>query len=309
MKKNLKIGLIFEGDEKEYIWGSAITTYYLGEALKRLGHEVWRASVTDPANCQKVDYKNTDLIISEGAAKWLIPEEVWDSAHKKIFWWLADLYYDGTGILSSGYDAIAVNSSSGHELLKKNNIPCERIDLCAAIEMAQSPIKTDLYHNHCVYLGCHPHKTEEQMSLMFEPAQKHNFGLWGKGWEDTIYKQYHRGVLPLGEIGSLYRSSKATFLLTELRQQSRGMINNRVYEVLICGSIPISETFSHLENSDLGEFIHFASDQAAVEQILERSHSDQTMKDLAVKAIDYVKEHHTYSSRAQSFMKLWQDIV
>lgn len=151
--KLLRIGLVHEGDETNDIWGSAITTMHLEESFKKLGHQTWRASVTCNQELEGSYYEDTDLLISEGVAKWLVPENVWRGAKIKVLWWLSNLYYDREAVMGSGFDGIATNSYDEYRILSEAGVETSYIDLCAQPELATAHLLPESFTDHCVYLG------------------------------------------------------------------------------------------------------------------------------------------------------------
>ena len=301
----MRIGLLHHGNE-QYVWGSVITTLYLQKALQRMGHDVWRISVTEHQDYPALLSRKTDLIICEGVPEWQVPKGVWDTAEKKIFWWLSDLFYNIDSIVDSEFDAIATNTNQVLELLKRGKVAA-RIDLAVDKDMPFTD-SVDEYSSDVVYVGSYPHKSKEQMDEMFlKCAEVGEFSLWGSGWNDSPYKQYYKGVLPLYDIGKLYNSAKYTVLLTESRQKKRGMINNRVYESLACGCLGISEEFGQLMNSDLGEFIFFSPSKEEIIKYI-TDYNCKYMHAKRKKARIYVIEKHNYDNRANDFISLYNNL-
>lgn len=299
----LRIGLVYQGNDTDDIWGCSITTYHLAEEFKRLGHDVWRLSVSYDQDLTSILSKKTDILISEGTPEWLIKDSIWENSRIKIFWWLSELYYNQQNIQKTKFDGIVTNSISLLSYLKEKNILCRQINLCAFEKIARAPISKNIYSNYSIYLGNYPHKEPKQMSLLFEPAIAFNFGLYGNGWEKSPYKLYYNGRLPLNKLGSLYRSSPVILLLTEKRQKEKGMFNNRMYEALASGRILISEAYDFLEQSEFGEFIHFSNQKIQTTEILKQTSKDKKMKQLAEKAKKYILKNHTYKQRAKDFIE------
>lgn len=300
--KSIKIGFLYAGNYSTLPWGSAITTFYLSNAFKYLGHRTWLYSITDDSRPNLEVIKSTDLIISEGVAEWQIPNEILELKAVKIFWWLSNLFYNISAISNLNFDGIATNSRKYFDELRLKNVTVSKIDLCADETLGSAPIDKSIYDNFCVYLGKYPHKDISQTDLIFERSSQYNLGIWGTGWESSKYSNYYKGILPFSKIGSLYRSSEAAFLLTEQKQKENGMFNNRTYEILACGCNAISEKFDDLENSELGQFINFAESKEHVEEILEAIQKDKVIFSAkCLEAKKMVLEKHNYKVRAFQF--------
>ncbi|MBN1468100.1 MAG: glycosyltransferase family 1 protein [Fusobacteriaceae bacterium] len=301
----LKIGLLHHGNE-ENIWGSVITTRYLEKAFKKLGHNVWRISVTEHQDYSRILSTRTDFFVSEGVPEWQIPKGIWDFTDKKIFWWLSELFYNIKLIVKSNFDGIATNSED-FKNIENNKKMFKKIDLAVDNDILKATFDSK-YEGYCAYIGAYPHKTQEQMDKLFLPCIKYSkFGLWGYGWENSNYAKYHKGVLPIDDIGILYKSVQAALLLTEKRQQNRGMINNRVYEVLGSGCIAISEEFEYLEKSDLGKYIYFVNNENDFRDVIDNINSVEFNKN-RVEAQKYVIENHNYINRAKAFIELYKKL-
>lgn len=305
--KNIRVGFLHHGNDEE-VWGSVITTYYLEKAFQRLGCKTWRISVTMHQDYPKLLKENTDLIICEGVPEWQIPKGVWDTTDVKIFWWMSDLFYDLNTVSKSSFDAVATNSTLWETLREKGKIS-RRIDLAVDKDFAKNITKKREYECDFVYIGNYPHKSKEQMELLFKGAAKNGtLAIWGTGWDESPYSEFYKGVLPLDDIPAVYNSSRFALMLTEERQKSRGMINNRVYEVLGSGCCPICEEYPSLMTSDMGRFIHFVKTEEDIAN-LTKLDGNSEFKQLKAEAQKYVTENHNYDIRANFFIELYKEVI
>lgn len=136
-------------------------------------------------------------------------------------------------------------------LLPKLNklAPTQYIPL-AADPNVMRPIKKSTKYNHTVvYLG-HNSLTKPTLHRMLREALDYGLVIYGHNWFNAPddLKSRWRGVLPLNDVAELYSSAKIVIGTTEGKQQKLGMINNRVYETMSCGSVLISDTFDILED-------------------------------------------------------------
>lgn len=305
----MRIGLLYSGNELDSIWGAVVTTFYLSSEFKKMCYDVWRESINSINDYNKILSRPTDMLISEGVPEWMIPQDIFNNSNIKIFWWLSKLFYNEINITKTNFNGIATNSESCYNFLRKNKIKTKKIDLCVSSDIINAKINKQIFNNYCVYLGKYPHKSSEQMALIFQEAAKYNLGLWGHGWENSIYKKYYKGILEVNEIGSLYKSTEVSFLLTEQKQKESGMINNRVYEVIGSGSIPISEPYKYLENSELGEFINFVNSKEEVQEILIKAKKDNAMKEKSYRGQKFVLSKHNYKIRAKEFIQFYYSLL
>ena len=303
--KKYRIGLLHHGSEDE-IWGSVVTTYYLQKALKRLGHDVYRISVTQHHDYPKLLQKKTDFIICEGVPEWQIPKGIWDTTDKKIFWWMSDLFYNVDTIGKSNFDGFAVNSNEYLKLLEQGKVAI-RIDLAVDKDFNKGKAKKE-FKSDFAYVGNYPHKSKSQMDFMFLNSAKYgHLNLWGHGWDKSDYAEYYQEPVYYQELPNLYSSVKYAILLTEKRQMKREMFNNRVYEVLGSGGLALCEKYDALKNSDLGKYITFVKDEKDFENALKNFDSKENKK-LRKEAQKYVLTHHNYDIRAKQFIELFEKL-
>ena len=301
----MRIGLLYSGDDESRIHGSAITTYYLKEAFKWLGHDVWRWSASFGSAVPRDLISTTNMVIAEGVYHSEIPLEIWLNCKCIVLWHLSKMFYDQDTLLSAPFHAVATNSRKVWQWLSNNRRPCAYIELAAPRNFT-SAIPQDRYRALSVYLGCYPHKSEQQLALLLGPAASLDLAIWGYGWEASQYKKYHRGILPILDIGSLYKSVDVVLALTEERQKALGMINNRIYEALAAGATVISEQYPELANHELGEFIAFAaSEEDIVDLLIDIRNRRDFRRTKRVQQI--VLERHSYDERAQRFLALYRN--
>ena len=307
-----KIGLLFMGDELDEIWGSAITTLYLAEALRTRGAEVWRASATHTPNWGLVVKEPPDLLIAEGVPTKLIPPLLGGVGITKILWCLSDLFSRDDRLADSYFDGVATNSGIVLERLTREGILAKRIDLAVSSSFAISPTESG-FSPECVYLGCYPHKSNQQMDMLFRPAAKYHLSIWGYGWRASPYSEFARGPLPLISIPGLYHSASIVLALTEQRQKRLGMINNRIYEALACGAVVLSDEFPALEFSDIGKAINFVATENEARSFLERFFCDNSFNEechrRAKLGQQLVLNQHTYDRRADAFLSFYNHLA
>lgn len=305
----MRIGLLFMGNENSTIWGSAITTYYLAEALHSLGHETWRLSMgAEKTDWDKALEQRTQLVIAEGINANDIPPALWDRCDYVVLWWLSTLFYDQTGILNTPYHGIASNSAQWTAQLKSRNLIAHTIELAAPVSFADAEPHPD-YRSTTTYLGAYPLKAEAQMDLMFLPAAEHGLTIWGYGWAESPYRQWYRGPLPLLDIARLYKSVDVVLALTQHKQRDLGMINNRIFEALAAGAILISDRHPALEAHELGPFINFVDTSDQVRALLKSLPHAPVLRERARAGQKVVLANHTYRHRATEFLKLYDMLL
>ena len=308
----MRVGFLYIGNEVDEIWGSAISTLYLAEAFERQGHTVWRASATHTTNWSEFTARASDLVVSEGVPEDRIPGDVWESAHRIIFWWLSSLHYDEESIRNTRFHAIATNSRNCATALVAHGVPAAMIELAAPTSL-RSEHTGSSYRSPCVFLGTCHNKTDEQLRLLLGPATEFGLDIWGCRWEEGRYTGSYRGPLPLKDIGVLYRSAGCVLALTEERQKELGMCNNRMFEALVCGAIVISDPFPWLMEQRLGKYLQFVTSESQARRVLQRVFWDEQFRlerrTIARAGQAYVLDNHTYEHRVGEFIRLYESVA
>lgn len=307
----MRIGLLYMGNEADEIWGSAITTLYLAAALETRGHQVWRASATTTTSWQAYTSSQNDLVISEGVPSEKIPLEVWETTKKIILWCLSSLFFGPEELFQTRFHGVASNSVTLAVDLSAIGLRSKFIELAASEALAQMVSSRD-YECDCTFVGTYPHKTAEQMRLLFKPASAYRFSIWGYGWEDSVYAGWHRGALPLRDIGRLYKSATIVLALTENRQKSLLMINNRIFEALACGAVVVSDPHSGIQEHEIGQYIHFVKTEeeasAFIDQVLNDADFRAAQQTRARAGQELVLRSHTYRQRAELFELFYSEL-
>jgi len=301
----MRLGILYMGNESDRIWGGGVITHYLAEAFRGLGHEVWRASATAKSDLSSLPA--VDVLISEGVPRPMIPLAVRRKADRLVYWWLSQLFYDEDKIAQEHYDGIATNTHAAVPRLQARGLKACAIDLAASRGFAAAEPRDD-YRTVATYLGNYPHKTQAQLEAMLGPAQTFGLSVWGRGWEVSPFRACYRGILPLLDIGPLYRSAQAVMAVTESRQQQLGMINNRIFEALAAGAVVISSPHAFLSSHELGRFVHFAASPEVVSDVLARLSCDGSLRELAAEGQRCLLANHTYERRAEQFVRFFEEL-
>jgi hypothetical protein len=298
----MRIGILYMGNDSTRLWGGAVISHYLGEALRQLGHDVWRVPALDWPMWEAELKRKSDCIISHGVPATRIPNCLWEATDLTIFWWLSEAFYSAETIMRTPFDGIATNSPEGARRLSRAGRPSALIELAAPVAFSSSSPK-DEYRSFATYLGLYPHKTAAQLSLLLDPASEKGLTIWGRGWKTSSYRRFYRGILPLTEIGSLYRSVRVVLALTEERQKALGMLNNRLFEALASGAIVLSEDFPALQSHDLGRYVLLAHNANHARDLLESCASFDTGSCANPEGRACVLDRHTYHHRALEFLE------
>jgi Glycosyl transferases group 1 len=301
----MRVGVLYMGNESNRICGGGVISHYLIQAFEVLGHEAWRASATEKGDVS--DLPPVDVLISEGVPDRDIPPVVRQKCRRIVFWWLSQLFYDEHQIAEAGFDGIATNSHDAAQRLCRRGVRAHVVDLAASPLLA-SACPRDEYRTPVTYVGNYPHKRQEQLDAMLLPAVPFGLSVWGRGWHRSAFRDSYRGILPLLDIGPLYRSADAVLAITEDRQRNMGMVNNRIFEAIAAGAVVISEPHPFLANHELGRFVHFTTGPEMVRDVLERLRVDPSLRELAAEGQRCVLANHTYRQRAEEFVRFFEEL-
>lgn len=291
-----------------FVSGSEITTGYLTKAFQRL-IEPWQVLRFSPGQYNGLSSQAIDLMLIEG---WH-PElpyfvELTRKFHpnaKIIFWNLS--FYGFNGVLKLDVDGFLSNSIKNSVIL--NHLKPSKYVMLAADTLDFQRVDNER-NNEVVYLGLNNHKSEEIENLILHEAKGFNLSIYGSGWENhPEMKVYWRGKLPREEISQLYLSSNVVLGMTEERQSRAGMINNRVFEALSCGTLFISEYFSELENV-FGDLIFYSRESGDTKATLELLLRDNDRFHAHRKrAMAFIREHHTYDHRVKEILNFYTTLI
>eukprot|EP00904_Undaria_pinnatifida_P011653 jgi/Undpi1/7618/HiC_scaffold_23.g10091.m1 len=168
-----------------------------------------------------------------------------------VLFYCLDTYPSLSTVGNLDVDAFLTNSRVLLPLLQQIS-PASRLLHLAAdpLVMREVPPHPKYEDHTVVYLGQFKRTKHRIVETLIEVAPL-GLSIYGGGWdlhEDAAeLLPFWRGVLPLGDIASLYASAKVVMSTTEEQQRSLGMVNNRVFEALSCGAAVVSDSFPEME--------------------------------------------------------------
>jgi hypothetical protein len=251
----VRIVLLSPGLDEEMIWGE---TLVVRSAARRLAEVFPGATVLARGrnDLAEVTAFDPDLLISfytGPSAPWRV-DDVADRVGGITMLAVynhGDLLDDFARVRVDGY---ITNSKPAVEVLGRAR-PTRWVPLAADDDFGPTP-PDDRYRADVVYLGSggRGNKRPATTRHYLEPAQCFDFALWGSWWQRDYWEPaYHdaperndwercwRGKLPLDDVAPLYSSAKIVLNYHEDSQREWGMWNNRVFEVLACGALLISD--------------------------------------------------------------------
>ena len=306
----LRIGLhaqtLHRGDK--VVGGSEITTKGLKKAFEKYANV--ESVLRYGTNSFKQINDDLDLVVIEG---WEGDVPGFINAVKErnpstivLFWNLS--FWGLEQIIQLPVDGFLTNSSKMMEILQKH-VPTKLVMLAADPAEYFPQDATPEYAHDVVYLGMyHPHKSSDVMERMLIEASEFDFAIYGQGWDNhPELKKYWKGKLPIGHINKLYNSAKIVIGTTEDRQREAGMINNRVFESLACGSNFISEYYPELENS-FGKYIHYSKKKGDTKKVIKSILANNNSRKNKTQISNYISDNHTYDHRVKQILEFYNEI-
>jgi hypothetical protein len=228
----------------------------------------------------------------------------------KIFYYCLDPLYPGIpSILSFDVDGIITNSKILYETLQLEGIHTEYIMLAADSDSLR-PLKSVDQDCGAVYVGAGFQMITEKPELlkMLSDAIPYGLCLFGFGWESTpVFSQSWKGILPRGELANAYSRSKIVLASTIKYQDEYGMINNRIFEALSCGSLVVTEYSKTIADLFGSEIIMFKHHNESFEQIYHRLFMNYgSYEDRRIKARQEIVRKHTWDHRVVQFFEFME---
>lgn len=295
----MKIGLIHQG------WpaGSFITTRGLQRAFTKRPEidAVYRVSAAQINELPN----DLDFVFVEGfpgRRRWIQIQRI---PTRKYYWWLSTNFGRMTAqrVGETSFDHVFSNSQHCVEALAVHK-PATFLPLAFDPTMSQGATPEEKYRSEVAYLGIAGHKSKDQLRTIIEPASRFDFQLWGKGWQFTRYRKFHKGILPPDDIAKLYASTQVVLGMTEGRQKELGMINNRVFEALGCGASFVGDHFPELQSFFEDRVMTTSSQEeteAAVQRVLDNPHEfERRRKDDR----EWILQKHTYDHRVSTILQV-----
>jgi spore maturation protein CgeB len=147
--------------------------------------------------------------------------------------------------------------------------------------------------------------------------------IYGSGWNEVPeFRKYWRGVLPMTDLRAVYSGALAVLGVTMDSQREEGMINNRVFEVLACETILISDRFTDEARESLGlsegdrssNAIRFFDDATEIPGIITSiiyenlNNGGREKRESTKAARDVITAKHTYASRVVEMLAFADEI-
>lgn len=309
----IRVAILVPEYHPDSLWGEAMVAAELREALE------WRPDVSETrvfsyADAGNIDPFVPDLIFSLTA--WRQPLRfrrgvtlfyVVNFTHERM---PAGRFLTWDDALRMEADLYATNSVEGVARLGSHK-PARLLQM-AANPRLHRPLGVDpRYRAQVAYLGSYNVATKgrEPFDRYIAPAAEFDLALWGAMWQDSppALRRRWRGRLPVPHVARLYSSVDIALGFNAESQAAAGMINNRVFEVLACGALLVSDRVPAIVElfGDCAVFTEgYADTREKIAHYL--AHPDERTA-LTRRARERILTGHTYDHRARDVVAMYAD--
>lgn len=294
------------------IVGSVITTQGLKQAFLRRP-EVDKVEIFFPFDYSPMFLTKWDLVVIEG---WFLSINSFISFCRSlnpqivVLFIALDPSYPGTSVISKlDVDGYLTNSRRYVDIL--NEFAPTRYFLLAADPEIMKPLILERKHSS-VYVGAGGEMILSKPRLhemLLDAASTPGFSIFGTNWEQVPkLSSFSHGPLPQNEINLIYSQSHVVLSSTIESQKEWGMINNRVFEALACGSVLISEPFPELEEL-FGDLIIYwdplssRSLSSIIQEITSQNYSQ-----FRTNVRNHILSHHTWHHRVPLILDFFMEL-
>jgi len=144
----------------------------------------------------------------------------------------------------------------------------------------------------------------------FAARSGHRLKIWGPGWKGTEQEEFLRGdrienhLLP-----EVYSAADIVLNDHTPQMKERGLVSNRIFDTLACGSVPVSDDVAWLPD-DLREFVYLFNDQDSFDAAVNAASSETDEK--RQKRLEFARlmqEKHSFTDRAKKILNVFDQLV
>ena len=305
-------------DQSGGVVGSVITTVGLRDALLQRA-DVSAVSIFYPGTYKGYLDNIWDLVLIEG---WFPSMRDFISLTRnkfsavKIVFFCLDPGYPGLSTLETfDFDGILTNSrmlTNGSLLKEWNNDNRVAFMMLAANIKMMAPNRSISREWGAVYIGAGGNMLEYKPKLyqLLVDAIPYKLRLHGSNWDHVpLLKDIWLGPLPVDDISNAYNSAEVVLASTVQNQEDYGMINNRIFEALSCGSIVILSNYCPAIYREFGDLVLYVNATQSLPSlmgtILSSKLSADNMRKMGREAIIM---RHSWSHRAVDVINFYHQI-
>lgn len=248
---------------------------YIGFKLQEEGHEVtvaeqlngsrWTEETLKVIQDQKFDATYFEMLDSQTfqlLEKSNIPKKILCYTSKGIF----DSFEDIIQFKDRYFTSILTNSKVMQGLFLNNSIQSEFFEYYPAPLFDREITFQSKYNFKYTYLGGGFQRLVKpeyklESDIIYNNPEVVKFG---NGWTNV---PNYRGILPQGDIGTLYHSSEISIGTIEPSQRKKGMINNRFSEMMKSGTTIAAINYGNVDYYGGEEFIQFINSSKDLKEV------------------------------------------
>lgn len=294
------------------IVGSVITTDGLKAAFKKR-NEINKVETFYPFSYNNLFDTKWDLIIIEG---WfmMINEFILISRSKFpdvviIFFCLDPIFPGMDEVKLFDVDGYFTNSRIIEKQLSII-LPTQYI-LLAANPDIMKPNMNITKKIGAIYVGAGGGMIKYKPKLLktLQTAIPYGLRVYGSNWDEVpSMKDVWFGPLPKDELNIAYSSAHIIIASAIEEQTKYGMVNNRIFEALSCGSVVLSD-YSEAVEELAGDVLLLAKDSYEVDNIMKSILSNPEIAlDYGKRSREYIIQKHTWEHRSVEIMDFYWNI-
>ncbi|MFH1845156.1 MAG: glycosyltransferase [bacterium] len=309
----IKVAILVPYHHPGCMWGEAMNGEDLREAFE------WRpdvnaAKIFSYATARELDHFKPDLLLSWTA--WRYPLQ-YQSAVSLFFivnytheFMPAGRFHTWEDALRLDADLYAANSSEAVQRLGEFK-PASLLHLAANPRVHRPQAAYPEYRSQVTYLGSYNPGTKGQsvFDRYIVPATEFDLSLWGEMWERSpdLLRKHWQGKLPIPDIGKLYSSVDIAIGFNAQSQAAANMVNNRVFEVLSCGALLVSDRVPAIE-AMFGDSAVFTDGYGDLRDKLAHYLENPSEREAITRhARERIMAGHTYDHRAREIIAMFAD--
>lgn len=309
----IRVAILTPRYAADCLWGEAMISSELREALE-WRPDVREARVFSYADADEMAGWAPDLVFSFTAWRWPLrfPRAITlfyvvNFTHElmppgRFLTWDDALRLDA--------DVYAANTPEGVAILGRHK-PAALLHMAASARVHRPRGVDPRYRAQVTYLGSYNPGTKGAACFdrYVAPAAEFDLALWGEMWEraPALLRNRWRGALPIPDIARLYSSVDVAIGFNAESQARAGMINNRVFEVLGCGALLLSDRVPAIEEL-FGDCAVFTDGHADTrEKLAHYLARPEARAPLIARARAKILGGHTYDHRAREIVQLYSD--
>lgn len=296
--------------------GSVMTTSGILAALVKRP-EIASCSIFYPFYYDDFFEKNWSLVIIEGWYPTIhnfiqLTRNNFPKAY--ILYYCLDPSYPNLNIVTSlDVDGYLTNSIILNEYFEKELLYPSQLTLLGADPDVMRPIKNTTRNYGAVYVGAGGNMVHHKKRLleMLENVKSYGLLLYGSSWDEVpSMKDIWKGLLPLKMLAEAYSTGHVVIASTIDSQSKYGMINNRIFEALACGSVIVTDYSESLHNLVGDDIIYFTYNHTDIKLLMDYvlSHPEEA-ESRRQHARELILNHHTWDHRAVQIMDFYHYIA